>query len=224
MARLKAVVFDIDGTLYPNYRMYFRSIPFFLRNIHLIREFNEVRKDIRNERPITDFYGRQAELLAERLSIDIEKSRSIIDGKIYAEWSSSVFKAIQPFAHVKSTLSALRSEGYLLGALSDFPVEDKLVMLGLDSCWDYSVSSETVGYLKPAPESFIHTARQLKVDPSEVLYVGNNYTYDVLGAVNAGMHAAHISSRAPAGSKAAFTFSHYGDFLDKLEALQKRLA
>jgi FMN phosphatase YigB (HAD superfamily) len=38
------------------------------------------------------------------------------------------------------------------------------------------------------------------------LYVGNNYAYDINGAKNQGLMAAHITRHAPPDSKADFSF------------------
>jgi putative hydrolase of the HAD superfamily len=41
---INAVAFDIDGTLYPNYRLYSRLLPFILTNPRLMRDFGKARK------------------------------------------------------------------------------------------------------------------------------------------------------------------------------------
>jgi len=116
-------------------------------------------------------------------------------------------------------VSELREKGYKLGVMSDFPVQNKLKFLGLED-WDCSFTSESTGYLKPHPEPFFELARQMKLDPQEILYVGNSYSKDVVGAAEVGMKTAHFASSAPAESRADFTFRKYSDlfrFIDELK-------
>ncbi|MFC2603396.1 MAG: HAD family hydrolase, partial [Treponema sp.] len=57
---------------------------------------------------------------------------------------------------------------------------------------DVILGTEFLGALKPAPYSFLETAKQLGVKPEQVLYVGNSIKYDVAGARRAGMKSAYL--------------------------------
>ena len=208
MLSLKAVGFDIDGTLYPNSRMYLRSLGFVLRNLRLMSRFRRVRQRTRTIRPIQDFYRLQAEMLGVELSVTPEVASQMITEKIYTDWEQ-VINHVPVYEGVLETIETFRSAGLKLGVTSDFPVARKLGLLGLDGCWDCAFSSEEVGYLKPNPEPFLELAYRFDCRPQEILYVGNSYKYDVIGAVNAGMHAAHLSSSAVKNSLAVLTFTRF---------------
>jgi putative hydrolase of the HAD superfamily len=67
---LGAVAFDLDGTLYPNYRLNIRLIPFILRNFPLLIAFGHARDRLRGKHgpqepllPGEDFYAAQARLI-----------------------------------------------------------------------------------------------------------------------------------------------------------------
>lgn len=205
---VEAIAFDADGTLYPDYRMYLRSIPFFLRHARLVRSFSRVRRRIRTIRPIEDFRALQAELLAKELGIGTDLAGELIDRHIYGTWQG-LLNGIAAFPHLRELLAELRSEGYRLAVLSDLPVEQKLVHLGLDGLWDCAFSCEETGYLKPNPEPFLVLAERLGLPPERILYVGNNYRYDVIGATEVGMKSAHLSRRRRSGSRADVTFADY---------------
>ncbi|MFW6234042.1 MAG: HAD family hydrolase [Spirochaetota bacterium] len=191
---LKAIAFDIDGTLYPNRSMYLRSIPFALRNIRLMREFRRVRKELRAIRPIHDFYETQAQYVADGLGQSYAVARERIDRLIYGEWEQ-VLRSVKVYAGVRDFIARLAGSTVKIGVMSDFPVHNKLEILGLSGLWDAEVAAETTGYLKPAAEPFIVLSGQLGVNPDETLYVGNSYHYDVIGASRAGMFTAHLDPR-----------------------------
>lgn len=209
---LRAIAFDIDGTLYPNWVMHLRSIPFFLSRPRLIWNFGRVRKDIRKQESITDFYQRQAEMLAERMRWTPEKAREVINRDFYGSWEK-IFVQMKTFPGVRESLDAFREKGLKLAAMSDFPPGNKLSYLGLENLWDVIFSSQDTGYLKPHAQPFLETAKRLGEKPENILYVGNSYPYDVEGARAAGMVTAHIG-KPRQKDPADFEFRHYGELRD----------
>jgi len=210
--RFTAVGFDLDGTLYPNYRLFIRLFPFFVRGQRLLRAMDKVRtylrksgayepaaeapgaaSTMRGSPPGGDFYELQARLMGEILHESPEKVRERTERLIYRGWEPH-FKNIKLFPHVRETLEAFRKKGIRMGLLSDFPPEIKLENLKLTGYWDAMVCSEESGRLKPDPVSFLDLARQMKREPEEILYVGNSISYDVVGAGRAGMKTALICS------------------------------
>ncbi len=206
---LKAVAFDVDGTLYPNASMYWKSVGLALGNLRLIRALESVRNQLRDHPDATDDFHRvQARLLAQQLSLTPERAYALIEGRIYTRWFR-IFRKMKPFAGLVETLEAFRAAGLKLAVLSDFPIRNRLVDLGLTLEWDAAFSSEETGYLKPHPQPFEILAARLGVEPSQMLYVGNSYRYDVLGALGAGVPCAHLTRRSIEGSQAAFSFHQY---------------
>lgn len=207
---IEAVAFDIDGTLYPNFRMYLRSIPFALTHLRLMFAYAAVRGEIRHQRPVDDLQQLEAEMLGKRLGVSAERARQRINEEIHGTWES-VLDRVPVYPHVRECVSQLKAVGYPVAVTSDFPVERKLDRLGLDDLFECRLWTEESGYLKPHPEPFIQLAACMGHRPEEILYVGNSYEYDVVGARNAGMHAAHLSRRPRQDSVADFTFSDYRD-------------
>ncbi|MFW6288990.1 MAG: HAD family hydrolase [Spirochaetota bacterium] len=207
---IKAIAFDVDGTLYPNSVMYLKSLPFVLTHLRFMLAYSAVRKEIRLRRPVDDLRSLEESMLAERLGISPEAARARIEKDIYGAWEA-VLDRVAPYPHVRSCLERLREAGYPIAVTSDFPVERKLPRLGLDDLFDCRLWTEVSGYLKPHPEPFLQLAGCLGVPPEEILYVGNSYEYDVEGAKRAGMMAAHLTRRPPPGSIADFSFSDYRD-------------
>jgi putative hydrolase of the HAD superfamily len=224
-AAIEGIAFDLDGTLYPNYRLYIRLFPFlFTGGTRLLWAMGKARnilrgQDVRSAKPPLPgdpvgegFYDLQARLMAEILGEDPAVVRDRTERLIYRGWEP-LFRRIAPFKWVRQTLEELKAAGYKLGLLSDFPPETKLAALGLDGFWDALICSESVGRLKPDPAPFLALAKAMALPPERLLYVGNSLPYDIIGAKNAGMQAALITSplkkRRGRTGNADFVFSGY---------------
>ena len=211
---LKAVAFDVDGTLYPNASMYLHSVGLALGNLRLIKTLELVRLQLRNHPDASDDFHRvQARLMAKNLGITPERAYALVEGRVYTRWYR-IFRKLRPFPGLAATLGAFRSAGLKLAVLSDFPIRNRLADLGLAGPWDLAFSSEETGYLKPHSQPFEVLAQRLGLACSDILYVGNSYTYDVLGAASAGMPCAHLTRKPKNGSQAAFSFSTYFQLQD----------
>jgi putative hydrolase of the HAD superfamily len=213
---IEAVAFDLDGTLYPNYRLYARLVPFILREWWLLWAFGRARMVIRAEQARSgseirpDFYDYQARIAANMLGADPVFIREKIERLIYRGWEEH-FKRIRLFPHVAETLAALKEAGLKLGMLSDFPPETKLKYLGLGGMWDAALCTERIGALKPHRRPFEELAAALGCARERILYVGNSRPYDVEGARRAGMRAALVSGffLKRNALQADFTFHDY---------------
>ena len=210
--KFSAIAFDLDGTLYPDLELFVRLIPFVLRENRLLRAMGRARKQLRAGSGIEeDFYKVQAGIMADILKKPTDLIREKTEKLIYRGWEIH-FKKIKPFPYIKETLELFNKNGIKLGLLSDFPPETKIGYLGLENYWKALVCSELCGKLKPDPLSFLELAKALDSRPEEILYVGNNYSYDVIGAQRAGMKTALIQNawkRKPKESAPDFIFHDY---------------
>jgi putative hydrolase of the HAD superfamily len=213
--RFDGIAFDLDGTLYPNYRLNIRIPSFLLKEFPLLWALGKARDRIRanpDAYPRADFYETQARLMSAILKEAPDKVQKKVEALIYRGWEP-LFTRIAHFPWVGETLEALGKGGYKLGLLSDFPPEVKLANMGLDGYWDTVLCSEATGRLKPHPVPFLELAGQMGLPPERILYVGNSVRYDIIGAKGAGMGAALVSCsiikklRRP--GNADFVFSDY---------------
>jgi len=220
---IEGVAFDLDGTLYPNYRFNIKLLPFLLKEWRLLIAFGKARNIIREKFdtsaiPRSGFYDHQAEITAEILGVPPRPLKEKIDRLIYKGWEP-LFKKVRLFENAAQTLADLRKAGFKLGLLSDFPPETKLDYLNLSGYWDAVLCSEQCGALKPNPLSFIELAAAMSLPCEKILYVGNSLLYDVAGAQRAGMKTAWIKGPLSAGTGKKktipdFTFSDYRKLYD----------
>ncbi len=63
---------------------------------------------------------------------------------------------------------------------------------GLYDLFQFVLFSSDFGHKKPDPRIFLDAARQLGMDPEEVLCIGDNFDNDIVPAAKLGMKALHI--------------------------------
>jgi putative hydrolase of the HAD superfamily len=209
--RIKAVAFDVDGTLYPYRMMLTTSLLLAVRFPRFLFHFRRVRAAIRQTPPSGDFRTEQARMLAGRLGTTEEKARELIELIVYRLWIDGL-RSIRPYPHVVETVAELRQMGLKLAVMSDYPVERKLAYLGLKGLWDYAFCSEETGRLKPDPRPFGVLCERLDLEPGSVLYVGDHCDYDVRGAAAAGLHTAHLLRGGENRCAADLAFDSYAHF------------
>ena len=93
------------------------------------------------------------------------------------------------FPDVPQVLQELKSAGFSLAVLSNRskPYLEQLENLSLASYFDFTLHAGEVGGWKPDVHIFQRAVERLGIQPSQSLYVGDNYYADVVGASRAGM-------------------------------------
>ncbi len=191
MKDIKAVAFDIDGTLYPDWRLNVRLGWYFLKNLKFFLAYNKVRHTLHRTAVLPDFFEFQARLLAHELKITVEEAHLKINTIVY-DGLMPFFPKIKPFKYIEECLQELKSHDLKLAILSDFPPEQKGDLWGFLPYFDVVLGSEVCGALKPSIYTFGTLAQKLNLEPHEILYVGNSIRSDIKGANNAGMKTAYI--------------------------------
>ena len=208
--RFKAALFDVDGTLYPQSFFIKTSLQFFLQHPRLSMAFRRLRKDIRQIGGVEDLHLAQASLCAGYLRIPSDRAQELLETYIYGAYMDMLSRA-EPYPGAEPLLASLKDAGLKLGVITDYTVGKKLSALGFDKYWDVAVSADDMGHLKPETDAFLLAAEELKISPEQIIYVGNEYKYDIIGAKKAGMKAAHLAQKRVPDSVADITFSDFDD-------------
>jgi putative hydrolase of the HAD superfamily len=105
-----------------------------------------------------------------------------------------------PVPGASHVLTRLRRRGYRLGVVSnsDGSIAGVLAGLGLARHLEVIVDSGTVEVEKPDPAIFTFALDHLRLPADQVLYVGDLFHVDAVGACAAGLHAAIVD---PAGNR-----------------------
>ena len=209
--KYKAICFDIDGTLYPigimNRRIFRLSAVhprFGMQYRKARREFRRYQGSFKKEIP---FRWREAAIIqsgtgAEPEQDFSEESFRNLYGKTYDRLDRWVYRKMdrlyrhtKPFDGVAGTLERIRNNGLKVGVFTDFPLLSKLEGMDLASLVDFAASSDDAGFLKPDTHCFEYLLYNLKMGPQDVLYVGDSYEKDIVGANAASIDAVLVNVR-----------------------------
>jgi putative hydrolase of the HAD superfamily len=122
------------------------------------------------------------------------------------------------------TLDLLKRDGYHMHIVTNGFKEvqhTKLKESGLSPFFKVVICSEEIGKNKPSPEIFHYAMKQANADSKDSVMIGDDLEADVIGALNAGMHAVHfLPDPKKLGSREDFcTISN----LNQLPALLPRI-
>lgn len=223
---IKAVAFDIDGTLYNQFSFSVRCVPFVMKHLRFMLGFARVRKELHRNaaagKAYENFFETQAKMLADKLNSNPQQVNDFIEKEIYTGWRK-LFAKVKPYPFAFETIAALKTAGYKIALMSDFPPTQKNDVWGIAALCDAVVSSEAAGTLKPHIKPFTELAEKLQILPAEILYVGNSLRYDVAGAKRAGMKTALICNAVKkrfSQKKADIVFSDYRELGAALKVMR----
>ena len=106
-------------------------------------------------------------------------------------WNTFISNATL-FEGAKETLFKLRENDVKIAIVSDGEVDIRLKKIegaGLAEYVDNMVSSEEIGFEKPAPRIYTLALTRINKNPEDVLMLGNNVISDVYGAQQIGIRA-----------------------------------
>ena len=98
------------------------------------------------------------------------------------------------YPEAEATLRSLRDAGLTIGVCSNWgwELDAFLADVGLLHLVDSGVTSARAGARKPHPDIYARSTEALRVDPGDVLFVGDSWEPDVRGPRRLGMTAVHV--------------------------------
>jgi putative hydrolase of the HAD superfamily len=210
---IKAVTFDMDGTLYDSARLFVLLLPEILKNRRFVVTYFRTREEIRREGFKGDIRREVIRRVSAKLNIDEDECAYLIDETIYRLFASKLSSRFL-FDGVREFIGMLKANDVKIGIISDFPVDEKLFRLGLYfEPFRAIINSEDVGALKPAIEPFLKAQEILKVEPQYILHIGDRENSDVIGAKRAGFLSGRIKRFGRLKSEADIVFRSYRELL-----------
>lgn len=190
----KAVIFDLDGTLYDKSGLARRLVlsQMLKGGLGMLKREREVRKLLRGHHFDSEgafyeaFFAHFARPeLARRWYFETympDMVRILREHYRIAPW-------------VEKKIAEIRTSGQKLVVFSDYGcVHEKLKAIGFKLEWaDYLFDAPTLGGLKPCKESFEKICQEIGCQPSECLMVGDREDTDGDGARSVGMAFQRVS-------------------------------
>ncbi|MFH0993452.1 MAG: HAD family hydrolase [bacterium] len=188
MKPIKAVIFDLDGTLLDTIEdiadSMNRALSLFGFRTHDIAEYKL-------------FVGRGVDVLVDCVLAKTAASEKTWNAvrkmylKTYAEWQS---RKTRPYHGIRATLAALKAAGIVVNVLSNKPDADTKAVISFyfpDRPFTHVIGQRPGYAVKPDPSSAIEIVASLGLAKEEVLYIGDTAT-DMLTAANAGLESVGV--------------------------------
>jgi HAD superfamily hydrolase (TIGR01549 family) len=212
--RIRAVLFDLDGTLYRQrpvralMALELLTLPLSrpLRAPQLWRALSAYRaaqETLRSDTVGAAIGVAQLDAAATASRLPKGDVQALVD-----EWMfHRPLKYVRRWraAGIEGLLDDLRRADVKAGILSDYPVDSKLQALGLAERFSpvLCATDVEVGAFKPHPRGFLRACRIWRLPPADVLMVGDRVDVDAAGAAAAGMPCVIVGGsprrRSPAG-------------------------
>lgn len=205
---IKAVIFDVDNTLYSFTRAHEKAfgelLQYARQKLGMSEEFFRALHQ-KTEKELRTYMGEVAALHNRciRYQVMLENQglplypHVLKMNELYWE---TLLKAAVPSKGAEETMKGLRAQGVRIGIGTDMTARvqfQKLEALGLLSYIDFLVSSEEAGAEKPQAAFFDRCMKKAGCDRQECLFVGDNLKKDVQGAADAGLRALWYRPEGP---------------------------
>jgi HAD superfamily hydrolase (TIGR01549 family) len=184
---IKAVIFDLDGTLVNAYPAVSRSVNYTLNSLGFaLRSHAEIKRSVGggDRKLMIHFVG-------EKLA-----PRALAIYRPHHTKALEVKGAVKLLAGALGVLKFLKSKGYRLGIASNRPTKfTRIILRMLDvlQLFDVVLCADRADRPKPYPDILWAITRRLNLDNQEVLYVGD-MTIDVTCAHRAGVRMVAVST------------------------------
>ncbi|MCQ2178316.1 MAG: HAD family hydrolase [Bacteroidales bacterium] len=195
--KYKAVIFDLDGTLYDNRALPLLVILHSRGRLALLKAERISRRELAGR-----YFGQNGETLAELMKLTADKSGYAVED--VEKWYNGTYlplqaellgKGFRTKKGIVRTLGKLKSEGVKLACCSDYGgIREKLEALKINpELFDIIIDSPSAGGCKPCPEALLHLASMLGEQPQDILVVGDRKDNDGQAAAGAGMEFLLVS-------------------------------
>lgn len=205
MKDIKAILFDLDGTLRHNkpsgdqiFIQYLIGLGLKIsdedetraqRWEHYYFAYSpEIQKDQEKYRDRAEFWVNFARRRLVALGCHPREAQTLAPGA-----SAYMADHYKPQTHVPEEvfplLASIKECGYVLGVVSnrDDPFHEELKDLKLDSYFKFALAGGEVDSFKPDPRIFEHALELAGTSAGETIYVGDNYFADIVGSRRAGL-------------------------------------
>lgn len=199
--QIKAVIFDLDNTLYNSDYCYKLAEENLLKVIS--QEFqisqdyvavllknakNTVKKQLGEN--VASSHNRL--LYMQNICEQLGKNPLLYALKFYDAYWDVVLDNMKLFNYVLPLFTVLKNKGIKIGILTDLTANiqyRKMLKLGIAQEIDAFVTSEEAGVEKPSEDGFRVLLQKLNIENNEAIMIGDSYEKDVLGAKKAGIRS-----------------------------------
>jgi putative hydrolase of the HAD superfamily len=219
MSSLKAVLFDVDDTLFSTTEFARRARRNAVRAMIsaglqadeelVVTELGEVVAEFGSN--YDHHYDKLLMRLPAGATDGINRALLVTAGMV--AYHDTKFQELKPFPDVIPLLESLRAAGVKTGIITHgwtTKQAEKLIRLGLVPYLDKGAVfiSDQLGISKPNPKLYSTALRTLGLEPQEVMYVGDNLAHDIAPPNELGMPTVWAARAARSGQHAGIQPRH----------------
>lgn len=205
--RIKGILFDVDGTLYHQTPLRLIMMGLLVlchlnkptalkRKLKIIVQYRRAQEVLRKAAK------RQKQCHLKQLALTVEATgeTSAFVSEVVTEWFEQrplPFITLCRRRGMERAMDTWQKNGLRLGIYSDYPAIHKINALGIAKYISILVSPEhpEIEGFKPNSNGFTIAAREIGLNPAQMLYVGDRPEVDGQGAVEAGMQVVILRGR-----------------------------
>ncbi len=183
-SRVKAVSWDVDGTLYSTsgmHREVRQRIGHGLLTGGPIEGFRSLRALWRHVRFVRRVRAGGGDLHGDRGPWDHPDHTTML-----RRWLLPAIEATGVRPGVVGALDHIAARGIPQVVASDFEGEEKVVVLGLEGHFRHCFAADALGQIKPSPRLFEHICAEMNIAAPELLHIGDRDECDGEAARTAG--------------------------------------
>ncbi|WP_280768442.1 HAD family hydrolase [Salipaludibacillus daqingensis] len=244
MSTWKAIMFDLDNTLFSHENAFKKAIS---ECFHIYQQHYVPKENQKNERqffPIfkhySDYYWgkfesgestgdeyRRDRFNETMKELELPFSNEIAD-MFHKQYYQIVDEYSVPFEGVHEFLQTI-NDFQLKTAVVTNGTKDtqykKIEKIGVNK-WiqpDQIYVSEEVGFAKPNKEIFRLVEKEQKLSSKDILFIGDSWKHDVVGALNAGWEAIFLNTRQEKRTSEHKPLKEYDNFMEMKNSLTDML-
>jgi len=189
---IQGIIFDFDGTLYDyescNSHSLITVFNFINKNFNVEQDiikytYNKINKLIKESNNYCNKFNKNIyfKKLLEELNLSIKYLDSIIN-----LYNNEFTKNLKLFDFVIDFIKYVKEKNVKIGILTNNNFKqqyDKLITLGIIEYIDYIQTSDEIGYEKPNSIIFLTLLNKMKINPENIIIIGDNYYHDIIPAI-----------------------------------------
>ena len=185
--------------------------------MRVLAAYRAAQEELRAGGWVGDIASAQIDVATERTGVPGERV-----GALVAEWMDTRpldLVTSHARAGLVAMLDALRERAMRLGIVSDYPATAKLAALGIADRFDTVITAgdPRVQAFKPDPRGLMVALKDLGLQSSEAIYVGDRIDVDARAASAAGMTSVLIADRQQPSTDRVAWISDLGQLIELVD-------
>ncbi len=135
------------------------------------------------------------QFLFEKKGVNMSLEMAKQAGQLFRIASLHYIKLYPNIIQMLETLKEQHKKIYLLSNAQQIFTEYEMNYLDIKKYFDGILFSSDVGYMKPDLRFYQKAIEQFQIYPEEAVMIGNDYTCDIIGAKEAGLHTFYVHTK-----------------------------